>query len=90
MCHDIIQFTRDDYNKELGSALIDAKNDAEAISAFLREYKDSTETLRSYAKEIERLMLWCIHVGTINISSLRRNHLLTYQAFLKNPTPEKI
>jgi len=75
----IIRFTRDDYNKELGSSLIDAKNDAEAIATFLREYKDSPETLRSYAKEIERLLLWCIHVAKINISNLRRNHLLEYQ-----------
>lgn len=85
----IIQFTRDDYNKELGSALIDAKDDAEAISIFLREYKDSPETLRSYAKEIERLLLWCIHIAKVNISSLRRDHLLTYQDFLKNPAPKK-
>jgi hypothetical protein len=71
----IVRFTCDDYNKELGAALIDAKNDAEAISTFLNEYKESEETLRSYAKEVERLLLWCIHVAKINISSLRRNHL---------------
>lgn len=85
----IIQFSGDDYNKESGAALIDAKDDAEAISTFLREYKDSPETLRSYAKEIERLLLWCAHVARINVSSLRRNHLLDYQDFLKNPTPKK-
>lgn len=89
MGKDIIQFTQDNYNKELGSSLIDATNDAEAISTFLREYKDSPETLRSYAKEIERLLLWCIHVCKTNISSLRRNHLMDYQEFLKNPTPKK-
>lgn len=86
----IVEFAQDNYNKELGSALIDAKNDAEAISTFLSEYKDSTETLRSYAKEVERLLLWCIHVAKVNISSLRRNHLTNYQDFLKNPTPKKI
>lgn len=86
---DIITFTGDNYNKELGSALIDAKNDGQAISSFLREYKDSPETLRSYAKEVERLLLWCIHVAHINISSLRRDHLLDYQEFLKNPHPKK-
>jgi site-specific recombinase XerD len=86
----IIQFTRDDYNKELGAALIDAKNDAEAISTFLNEYKESEETLRSYAKEVERLLLWCIHVAKVNISSLRRNHLTDYYHFLKNPTPKKL
>jgi len=85
----ILEFTDDDYNKKLGTALIDANNDAEAIASFLNEYKDSPETLRSYAKEIERLLLWCIYVSKINISSLRRNHLMNYQAFLKHPTPKK-
>ena len=89
LAKDIIIFTGDNYNKELGSALIDAKNDGQAISSFLREYKDSPETLRSYAKEVERLLLWCIHVAHINISSLRRDHLLDYQEFLKNPHPKK-
>lgn len=90
MGRDIIQFAGDDYNKESGATLIDAKDDAEAISTFLREYKDSSETLRSYAKEIERLLLWCIHVAKVNVSSLRRNHLLDYQEFLQNPTPKKL
>jgi len=85
----IVEFTQDDYNKELGSALISAKDDAEAISVFLSEFKDSPETLRSYSKEIERLLLWCIHVAKVNISSLRRDHLLEYQSFLKHPTPKK-
>ncbi len=86
----IIKFTQDDYNKESGFALIDAHNDAEAISSFLNEYRDSPETLRSYSKEIERLLLWCIHIAKINISSLRREHFLQYQQFLKNPTPKDL
>lgn len=86
----IIDFTDDNYNKEIGQALIQANNDAEAISAFLREYKDSPETLRSYAKEVERLLLWCIYKTKINIASLRRNHLQEYQLFLRDPQPQKI
>lgn len=86
----IIQFTCDDYNKELGSSLIDAKDDAEAIAVFLREYKDSPETRRSYTKEIERLLLWCLHVVKLNVSSLRRNHMVTYQDFLKSPEPKSL
>jgi integrase/recombinase XerD len=86
----IIRFARDDYNKEIGSALIDADNDAEAISSFLNEFRDSPETLRSYSKEIERLLLWCIHVAKVNISSLRRDHFLDYQQFLKNPEPQAV
>ena len=89
MGQSIITFVRDDYNKSLGSALIDADNDAQAISSFLREYQHSPNTLRSYAKEIERLLLWCIHIAKVNISSLRRDHLLDYQLFLKNPMPKK-
>lgn len=90
MGNQVVQFATDDYNKAIGEALIDAKNDAEAISAFLNEFRDSPLTLQSYAKEIERLLLWCIHVVKINISSLRRNHLIEYQEFVKNPQPKKI
>jgi site-specific recombinase XerD len=85
----LLKFTSSDYNRELGSKLIDANNDADAITSFLNEYKESPETLRSYAKEIERLLLWCIHVSKINISSLRRNHLTAYQNFLLHPIPKK-
>lgn len=84
-----IHFNVDDYNKNLGPALIDANNDAQAIASFLNEYKDSTATLRSYAKEIERLLLWCIYVGKTTISSLKRDHILAYQEFIKSPGPEK-
>ncbi len=85
-----IALTSDDYNKKSGIALIDAKNDAEAIAAFLNEYKDSPATIKSYAKEVERLLLWCIHIGNTNISSLKRDHVLAYQDFLKLPTPKKL
>lgn len=90
MGKNIIEFATDDYNKAIGESLIDAKNDAEAISAFLSEFRESPLTLQAYAKEIERLLLWCIHVAHVNISSLRRNHLVEYQSFLKNPQPRKI
>jgi len=90
MGHHIIQFVSDNYNKEINRTLIDAKDDAEAIAVFLREYKDSPETLRSYAKEIERLLLWCIHVVKTNVSGLRRNHLVSYQEFLKTPIPTQL
>lgn len=86
----IIQFAADDYNKAIGANLIDAKNDAEAVSSFLAEFRESPLTLQSYTKEIERLLLWCIHVAKINISSLRRSHLIEYQEFVKNPQPKKI
>lgn len=86
----IAHFATDGYNKAIGEALIDAKNDTEAISTFLNEFRESSLTYQSYAKEIERLRLWCIYVAKVNISSLRCNHLVEYQSFLKNPQPRKI
>lgn len=83
----LLEFSHDDYNKKSGSKLIDASNDAEAINSFLNEYRDSSDTLRSYSKEIERLLLWCIHICKKNISSLRRDDLIEYQKFLKSPSP---
>ena len=86
----IIDFAKDDYNKAIGASLIDAKNDAQAISSFLLEFRDAPLTLVSYSKEIERLLLWCIHIAKLNISSLRRDHLMAYQDFLKNPEPKNV
>ena len=45
-----MQFTTDGCNKNLANPLIATKNDTGAMSAFLREYKDSPETLHSYGK----------------------------------------
>ena len=63
----IINYRSDDYNKAAGEALIAA----DAIASFLSEYKSSPRTLTLYAKEVERLLLWCVHVKHCNISSLR-------------------
>ncbi len=86
----IVSFAKDDYNKVIGESLIDAKNDAQAISSFLLEFRDEPLTFMSYSKEIERLLLWCIHIAKLNISSLRRDHLMAYQDFLKNPEPKNV
>jgi len=85
----IIEFASDNYNKKSGEALIDAKTDGEAVISFLNEYHDSPATMKSYAKEVERLLLWCIHIGKVTISSIRREHLLSYLDFLKSPSPKK-
>jgi site-specific recombinase XerD len=46
--------------------------------------------LRVYAKELERLFLWCNYVRGLNIASLKRDDLVAYQSFLKKPAPKKI
>ncbi|MDB6095892.1 MAG: hypothetical protein JWM09_170 [Francisellaceae bacterium] len=84
----VIQFNEmPGYNKSGQAAMINAENDVQAISSFLLEYRDSPETYRSYAKEIERLLLWCHYTAGINLSSLRREHFIEYQNFLKMPSP---
>lgn len=49
----------DDYNRASEKPLIAAQNDLEAALVFLNEFRDSPATLRVYAKELERLFLWC-------------------------------
>ncbi len=92
MGKNIITLNTGGYNKNKNTDVLflDAENDAEAISSFLLEYRDSPATLQAYAKEIERLLLWCIYIGKTNISNLKRDHLLVYQDFIKNPQPKKI
>lgn len=78
------------YNQSDAPNMMLATNDADAIKTFLLDYKDSKLTYRSYLKEIERLVLWCIHVPKITISDLKREHLLEYREFLLNPTPKPL
>lgn len=85
------QLQGDGYNKnQPDQMLLNANHDIEAIQLFLYEFKEAEKTLRSYSKELERLLLWCLHIGKIQISSLRRDHLVQYLDFLKNPIPQKI
>ena len=61
-----------------------------ALYNFFKEYKDSTETLKIYAKELERLLLWCNTIHNIDVLTLTREHIVEYQQFLKNPIPKKL
>lgn len=61
-----------------------------AVYNFISEYKDSIETLKSYTKELERLILWCHIVAKIEILNVTREHIVKYQQFLENPTPKEL
>lgn len=67
--------------------LIAADNDVDAIKTWLAEFADSPQTFRSYRKEAERLLLWSINIAGKSISSLSREDMMRYQAFLSNPQP---
>ena len=66
---------------------ITVANDVEAIYAWLNEYRESPQTWRTYQKEAERLLLWCFIAAKKPLSSLQREDIDAYKAFLLNPQP---
>lgn len=78
------------YNRSQEANMLGAETDAEAIRTFLQDYRQTKLTYRSYLKEIERLVLWCIYVPKLTISSLKREHLIAYREFLATPTPASL
>jgi integrase len=64
---------------------IRANDDVAAIGLWLAEYHDSPHTLRSYRKEAERLLLWATQIRGKAVSSLTREDVLAYEAFLAAP-----
>jgi integrase len=66
---------------------IAANDDVAAIGLWLAEYHGSLHTFRSYRKEAERLLLWATQVRGKAVSSLTREDVLAYEAFLAAPLP---
>ncbi|MHB0775478.1 tyrosine-type recombinase/integrase [Halomonas sp. WWR20] len=69
-----------------GTLRINARNDRQAVSQWLIEYRESPQTFRSYRKEAERLLLWLEGRGE-SLGSLRRDSLDEYERFLADPQP---
>jgi len=68
-----------------GVCQLGADTDIDAVRAWLTEYVDSPHTLRAYRKEAERLLLWATRALGKPLSSLTREDLLAYEAFLSAP-----
>ena len=66
---------------------IRAMNDYEAIQSWLKEYQHKITTYRTYQKEAERLLLWCIYQQKKPLSSLDKEDLAAYFNFLNDPRP---
>lgn len=75
-----------------------AKDDREAINAWLNKYAQQPHTGRSYRKEVERFYLWCILCAKKSISDITTADCLQYREFLsdipaqwifKKPCPRK-
>lgn len=71
-----------------GVRQIAADTDMDAVRLWLAEYADSPHTLRNYRKEAVRLLIWTTRVLGKPLSSLNREDLLVYEAFLANPSME--
>lgn len=68
--------------------LITARNDYDAVQAYLYKYRGQDKTHRSYQKEIERFLLWCISERGKALSSMLVDDCEAYKDFLAAP-PER-
>lgn len=66
-----------------------ARNDGEALAAWLANFHDSPNTLLSARKEVERLWLWSTGMRGQALSALTHEDMLAYQAFLADPQPRE-
>ncbi|MDH6303276.1 site-specific recombinase XerD [Polynucleobacter sphagniphilus] len=71
-------------NRSINPAFIRARNDLEAIRAYLSMFAGKPPTLRSYTKEIERFLLWCILEARKPLSSVLVEDIQDYKNFLAN------
>ncbi len=74
-------------NRATSPGQLTAADDRSAVLAWLARYADSTATLVSYRKEVERLLLWCTLQHGVALSDLTHEDLLVYQRFLTDPQP---
>ncbi len=74
------------WNRSRSEPTIHAENDADAVHEFIDSLCESPPTTRVlYAKELERLLLWCLHVAGTTITELRETELRRYRRFLQKP-----
>lgn len=74
----------------LGSGLLRAENDREAILAWLATVSTSPHTQASYLKEADRLYRWAIMEKGVPISALTHEDLQDYARFLADPQPAEL
>ncbi|WP_244254296.1 tyrosine-type recombinase/integrase [Burkholderia vietnamiensis] len=64
-----------------------ARNDLDAVRAWLSNYADTKTTFENYRKEAERLLLWAVVQLGKPLSSLTHEDLRLFKAFLADPQP---
>lgn len=76
------------FRAPIENALIQLKDDSEAINTFLNESIAVETTRRMYKKEAERLHLWAVLYLNKAVSDMDMTDFYNYLEFLKNPNIE--
>jgi site-specific recombinase XerD len=71
-----------DFRSHMANTL-GAKNDLQAVNAWLSRYQEKAATQRSYRKEIERFLLWCAQELKKPLSSVNAPDCQQYRQFLQ-------
>lgn len=66
---------------------LSAKNDLEAVRAYILKFRSQPHTARAYQRELERFLLWCVLVCKKPLSSVLVDECEAYKAFLEAPSP---
>ncbi|MGF6915858.1 phage integrase family protein [Paraburkholderia sp. 40] len=74
-------------NRSSAFPFIQARNDLDAVRAYLNRYRDQPKTLRVYTKELERFLLWAVAVRGKPMSALMVEDCEAYKDFLALPSP---
>jgi hypothetical protein len=74
-------------NRSTAFAFVRARNDLEAVRAYLHQFRDQPKTLRAYTRELERFLLWGVCVQGRPLSSVLLEDCEAYKDFLKAPSP---
>lgn len=69
-------------NRNTRFCLISARNDLEAIQAYLYRFRAKEKTLRAYQKELERFLLWCVCEQRTPLSGVLTDECEAYKDFL--------
>jgi site-specific recombinase XerD len=67
---------------------LSARNDLEAVRAYIQKFSHQPHTARAYQRELERFLLWCVLVCKKPMSSVLVDECETYKTFLEAPSPE--
>lgn len=75
-------------NRHTAFPLITARNDLDAVEAYLYRFRGHDHTYRAYQKELERFLLWCIVERGKALSSVLVSDCESYKDFL-SAVPER-